>query len=112
VSEIGGGAREGPRSELLEHPKCEDIELLRGFVKFYTSLNSSLRTFIHYRVLSRFGKSFEQIILENPSSVYQVLSGALGQHNAELFLYMFKTWLERQGCIKSIEEIGKILGRP
>jgi hypothetical protein len=100
------------RSERLEHRRYDDVEAHRYLIKFYASLNTSLKAFIHYRVSSRFGKSFEEIILESPSSVYRVLSEAAGQHNAELFIYMFRTWLERQGFIKSVEEIAKFLGKP
>jgi len=47
--------------------------------------------------------------VEEPWSVYGVLERAMGVHNAELFVYMLKHWLEKNGCLKSVEDIRKYL---
>ncbi|MEL9991337.1 MAG: hypothetical protein QXP98_07885 [Thermoproteus sp.] len=74
-------------------------------VRFYGSLDFSLRTLIHYRVLTMFGKPFDYFILEEPWSVYDILTKALGRHNADLFVHMLKSWLDKNGCRLSIEEV-------
>ena len=78
-------------------------------VKFYGSLSFSLRTLIHHRVLAATKKPFDYFLVEEPWSVYGVLERAMGVHNAELFVYMLKHWPEKNGCLKSVEDIRKYL---
>jgi len=66
-------------------------------VRFYSSLDFSLRTFIHYRVLAAFGKPFDYFLVEEPWRVYEVLNKAVGTHNAELILHIMAEWLEKNG---------------
>ncbi|MFN3805193.1 MAG: hypothetical protein ACK4SY_09065 [Pyrobaculum sp.] len=73
---------------------CLNRDLL---IKFYGGLDMSLRVLIHYRVMLAFGKPFDQFLLEEPWRTYEVLSKALGVHNAELFATMLKNWLEKNG---------------
>jgi len=80
-----------------------------SLVKFYGSLSFSLKTLIHYRVLAATRKPFDYFLVEEPWSVYGVLERAMGVHNAELFLYMLKRWLEKNSCLKSVEEIKNYL---
>jgi len=80
-----------------------------ALVKFYGSLSFSLRMLIHYRVLAATGKPFDYFLVEEPWSVYVVLERVMGVHNAELFLYMLKRWLEKNGCLKTVEEIKNYL---
>jgi len=80
-----------------------------ALVKFYGQLSFSLRTLIHYRVLAATKKPFDYFLVEEPWSVYGVLEKAMGIHNAELFVYMLKHWLEKNGCLKPVEDIRKYL---
>lgn len=85
---------------------CVSKDLL---AKFYGSLDFSLRTMIHYRVLSIYGKPFDQILIEEPWRVYDVLVKAMGRHNADMFLNILKNWLEKNQCNVSLDELKKFL---
>jgi len=67
-------------------------------VRFYSSLDFSLRTLVHYRVLAAFGKPFDYFLVEEPWRVYEVLKKAVGAQNAELILHIMAQWLEKNGC--------------
>jgi len=80
-----------------------------ALVKFYGSLSFSFRTLIYYRVLAATKKPFDYFLVGEPWSVYEVLAKAMGVHNAELFVYMLKHWLEKNGCLKTVEEMKSYL---
>ncbi len=67
-------------------------------VRFYGSLNFSLRALVHYRVLAVFGRSFDYFLVEEPWRVYEVLEKAVGKHNTELILHILTDWLRKNGC--------------
>ncbi|ACB40782.1 hypothetical protein [Pyrobaculum neutrophilum] len=77
--------------------------------RFYGSLDVSLRTLTHYRVLAAFGKPLDYFLLEEPWRVYEVLEKALGKHNAELIINILRSWLERNGCRLTHEQLVKYL---
>ncbi|MEZ0319565.1 MAG: hypothetical protein ABWK05_06210 [Pyrobaculum sp.] len=85
---------------------CINKDLL---VRFYSSINFSLRNLIHFRVLSTYGKPFDQFLVEEPWAAYDVLTRAMGKHNADLFVNMLRDWLEKNGCRITVEEVKKFL---
>jgi hypothetical protein len=85
---------------------CPTKDLL---VRFYGSLNLSLRTLVHYKVLAAFGKPFDYFLVEEPWQAYEVLEKAVGAHNAELILYMLTDWLRKNGCNITPEELRRAL---
>ena len=78
-------------------------------VRFYGTLNFSLRTLVHYRVLAAFGKPFDYFLVEEPWRVYEVLEKAVGRHNAELVVNILTDWLRRNGCNVTPEEVRRAL---
>lgn len=80
-------------------------------LKFYEELEAALKLLIHYRVKARFGKSFQELVSENPHNMYKVLKETLGMHNAELFLHMFFNWLVKRGCTVELKYVESFLGK-
>jgi len=78
-------------------------------VRFYSSINFSLRVLIHYRVLTTFGRPFDYFLVEEPWRVYEVLEKAVGRHNAELFINILADWLRKNGCDTTPEELRRAL---
>ncbi|MEZ0248585.1 MAG: hypothetical protein ABWJ97_04870 [Thermoproteus sp.] len=87
---------------------CISKDLL---ARFYGSLDFSLRVLIHYRVLVMYGKPFDQFLIDEPWSVYDVLATSMGKHNADMFLHVLKNWLERHGCKLSLDDIKNFLSK-
>ncbi|WP_052883132.1 hypothetical protein [Thermoproteus tenax] len=85
---------------------CLTKELL---VKFYSSMDFSLRALIHYKSLAAFGYPFDKILLEEPWRTYGALRELLGDHNAQLILSMMSKWLNKNGCSLDIEKLKKYL---
>jgi len=74
-------------------------------VRFYGSLDFSLRALVHYRVLAVFGRSFDYFLVEEPWRVYEVLNKAVGRHNTELILHILTDWLRKNGCNTTPERL-------
>lgn len=65
--------------------------------EFYRSLDLPYRILIEFRLKHKLGKSFEQIVAEEPWRLYPALADTLGLHNAEVFLAVLQDWLRRKG---------------
>ncbi|MEM0483749.1 MAG: hypothetical protein QW434_03470 [Pyrobaculum sp.] len=80
-------------------------------LKFYEELDAPLKLLIHYRLKAKFGKTFQEIVSEDPHNVYKALSKALGVHNAELFLHMLYNWLLKKNCATELKYVEMFLGK-
>ena len=84
--------------------------LTRGLlVRFYGSLDFSLRFLLHFRSQSALGYPFDKVLVEEPWKTYETLVRLVGRHNAEVLLGMLHRWLNENGCSMDPETLRKYL---
>lgn len=78
-------------------------------LRFYGSMEYTLRFLIHYRSITMLGYLFDKVLADEPWRMYETLVKLLGRHNAELVLFMLAEWLRRNGCVMDQETLRKYL---
>ncbi|MEL9991663.1 MAG: hypothetical protein QXP98_06240 [Thermoproteus sp.] len=66
-------------------------------LRFYRSLDVSLRLLIRFKLGRVVGRTFEELAEREPWALYPALVKALGEHNAEVLLNMLSDWLMKNG---------------
>lgn len=78
-------------------------------LKFYISLNTSIKLLLRFRLRQTVGRTFEELASEEPWRIYPSLVEALSEHNAEVILNMFANWLMNRGERISVDDLRSIL---
>ncbi|MGC8582099.1 MAG: hypothetical protein ACP5KY_05770 [Thermoproteus sp.] len=78
-------------------------------LRFYRSLETSLRLLISFKFRYTVGKTFEEVAEHEPWRLYYALIEAVGEHNAELFLNMLREWLMRKGEVVDLRALRAML---
>jgi hypothetical protein len=78
-------------------------------LRFYGSLEASLRFLIAFKFRRLFGETFEEMAEREPWRLYRALREALGEHNADMVLNMFREWLVRKGEVVDLRTLRAML---
>ncbi len=85
---------------------CLTKELL---LRFYSSMDYTLRFLIHFKSMTTLGYPFDKILAEEPWRTYEALVRLMGQHNADVIITLLSNWLRRNGCYLDPEALRRYL---